>query len=240
MKENETSKLYNSITNVKNQFIEEAQTKTKKKKSAWFKWASMAACLAIIVAIGTHVLWQTTDSTPPVQDNKAPINAKDNAEKSTVAISADYPEYENANTLVDSSDLIFSGTVKGISYEQLDVRTKKEEGSETDEEKIPYTIFEISVEQVYKGSIDGDTIRIKRPGGQTDDTEHIVSDAPEISIGNTYLFLTETYDNSYPSLVNETHSVFNMEDAQGEGTVSNRTDPNQNITLSDIMKIIDK
>lgn len=44
MKEKEISKLYNSITNVDNQFIEEAQTKTK-KKNGWLKWAAMAACL---------------------------------------------------------------------------------------------------------------------------------------------------------------------------------------------------
>lgn len=173
----------------------------------------------------------------------AATNAEDNTEESTVSISAEYPEYENANTLVDSSDLIFSGTVKDISYEQLDVRTDKEEGSETDGEKLPYTIFEISVDQVYKGSIDGDTIRIKRLGGQTDDTENDLSDlddAIDISIGNTYLFLTETYADSYPSLVNMAQSAYNMDDAQAEGTMSYRMDSNQDITLSDIMKIIDK
>ena len=47
MKEKETSKLYNSITNVDNQFIEEAQTKTK-KKNGWLKWAAMAACLCLM------------------------------------------------------------------------------------------------------------------------------------------------------------------------------------------------
>lgn len=173
----------------------------------------------------------------------AATNVEDNAEESTVSISAEYPEYENASTLVDSTDLIFSGTVKDISYEQLDVRTEREEGSEIDGGKLPYMIFEISVDQVYKGSIDGDTIRIKRLGGQTDDTENGLSDlndAIEISIGNTYLFLTETYDDSYPSLVNMTQSAYNMEDAKGEGTMSYRMDSNQDITLSDIMKIIDK
>lgn len=173
----------------------------------------------------------------------AATNAEDNTEGSTVSVSAEYPEYENANTLVDSSDLIFSGTVKDISYEQLDVRTEKEEGSETDGEKLPYTIFEISVDQVYKGSIDGGTIRIKRLGEQTDDTESDLSDlddAIDISIGNTYLFLTKTYADSYPSLVNMAQSAYNMEDAQGEGTMSYRMDSNQDITLSDIMKIIDK
>lgn len=167
-------------------------------------------------------------------------NAEDNTEKNTVTKSADYPEYEDANTLVDSTDLIFSGTVKDISYEKLDVRTEKGESFETDGEELSYTIFEISVDQVYKGSIDGDTIRIKRLGGKTDDTEYVSSDAIEISIGNKYLFLAETYEDSYPSLVNMTQSVYNMGDAQGKGTVSYRKNPNQDITLSDIMKFIDK
>lgn len=48
MKEKETSKLYHSITNVDNQFIEEAQT-TKKKKNVWLKWATMAACMCLMI-----------------------------------------------------------------------------------------------------------------------------------------------------------------------------------------------
>ena len=51
MKEKEISKLYNSITNVDNQFIEEAQTKTK-KKNGWLKWAAMAACLCVALVAG--------------------------------------------------------------------------------------------------------------------------------------------------------------------------------------------
>ena len=49
MKEKEASKLYNSITNVDNQLIEEAQTKIKKKRNGWFKWAVIAACLCLVV-----------------------------------------------------------------------------------------------------------------------------------------------------------------------------------------------
>ena len=51
MKEKEISKLYKSITNVDNQFIEEAQTKTK-KKNGWLKWAAMAACLCVALVAG--------------------------------------------------------------------------------------------------------------------------------------------------------------------------------------------
>ncbi len=51
MKEKEISKLYNSITNVDNQFIEEAQTK-KKKKIGWLKGAAMAACFVAVTVLG--------------------------------------------------------------------------------------------------------------------------------------------------------------------------------------------
>ena len=62
MKEKETSKLYNSITNVNNQFIEEAQTKTK-KKNGWLKWAAMAACLCLMV-VGVLSVPQGNQETP--------------------------------------------------------------------------------------------------------------------------------------------------------------------------------
>ena len=56
MKEKETSKLYNSITNVNNQFIEEAQAinhKKKVKKSGWLKWGAVVACfVAVVLYIG--------------------------------------------------------------------------------------------------------------------------------------------------------------------------------------------
>lgn len=51
MREKEISKLYNSITNVNDQFIEAAQVKMKKKKNGWFKWGAMAACFCFAVAV---------------------------------------------------------------------------------------------------------------------------------------------------------------------------------------------
>lgn len=165
----------------------------------------------------------------------------DSGEESIVSSSTDYPEYENADTLVDAADLIFRGTVKEFSDKPL-IKTDKAE-------KLPYTIFEISVGQVYKGSIDGDTIRIKRPGRRTEDERYglsDVSDATEIRIGGTYLFLTKTYEDSYPSLVNLTQSVYSMEDEQKEEADSDGKTSNQGISLSDILdgalerKVLDK
>lgn len=48
MKERETQKLYNSITNIDNKYIEEAQTAKKGKKPVWFRWGTVAACLCLV------------------------------------------------------------------------------------------------------------------------------------------------------------------------------------------------
>lgn len=62
MKEKEISKLYNSITNVDNPFIEEAQTKAKKKNS-WIKWVvTAAACLTLICVVAINYFPHTEDN----------------------------------------------------------------------------------------------------------------------------------------------------------------------------------
>ena len=63
MKEKETSKLYNSITNVDNRFIEEAQIKTKRKKSGRLVWGAAAVCL-FLAAAGAVVLSGQDSLTP--------------------------------------------------------------------------------------------------------------------------------------------------------------------------------
>ena len=63
MNERKTAKLYNSITNVNSQFIEEAQTKMKKKRYGWLKWSAVAACLCLLTVgalnVGSLFLWRS-------------------------------------------------------------------------------------------------------------------------------------------------------------------------------------
>lgn len=66
MKEKETSKLYNSITNVDNRFIEEAQTKTRKRISKWTKWGAVAACFCLVVVAALFI----PNLTPTVPDDE--------------------------------------------------------------------------------------------------------------------------------------------------------------------------
>ena len=48
MKTRELQKLYNSITNIDDQYIQEAQDAKKRKKPVWLKWGVVAACLCVI------------------------------------------------------------------------------------------------------------------------------------------------------------------------------------------------
>lgn len=49
MRKREVQKLYNSMTNIKDEYIEEAQIiKIKRKRSLWLKWGVTAACLCLL------------------------------------------------------------------------------------------------------------------------------------------------------------------------------------------------
>lgn len=65
MKEKQTKKLYNSITNVNSRFIEEAQTKSNKKKTVWVKWCAISACLCVAL-VGAFAI---PKSNPSVSKN---------------------------------------------------------------------------------------------------------------------------------------------------------------------------
>lgn len=52
MSENQVKKLFNSVTNISDDIIEEAQADVVKRKStAWMKWALAAACLCIVLVV---------------------------------------------------------------------------------------------------------------------------------------------------------------------------------------------
>lgn len=156
--------------------------------------------------------------------------------KNTVTIHADYPQYDTAQDLVNTADLVFSGTVKNLTYEMLDIRSETGADSMTglnQSQSFPYTLYEIEVTKVYKGTIDGDSITIKCLGGIFDETEYVVSNECNISLGETYLFLTETYEHSYPSLLNVSQALYNMNDA---AMINEEEDT---ITLTEILDLLE-
>ena len=152
-------------------------------------------------------------------------------ENETTIIQAEYPVYDTAEEIVDASDLVFSGTVTEINYESLNVKSETGADSETglvEATEIPYTIFDISIEKVYKGNVESSLISIKRPGGKIDG-------ASTIEVGETYLFITQTYENAYPSLLNVTQASFDMSKPE----VLNSEQGNARITLSEVLEYLD-
>ena len=134
-----------------------------------------------------------------------------------------------------SSDLVFAGTVKNIEYQMIDVSTDKEPDEDTgfvDDEEMPYTLYTIDVDKVYKGSIESSTIIVKRAGGSFGSDEYVVENASEIAKGKKYLFVTETYEDTYPSLLNADQSSYDMDAPQ---TIMDGEE--KEITLSDILKL---
>ena len=157
------------------------------------------------------------------------------AKKSVTVLQTDYPEYHTAGELVESSDLVFTGTVRNIEYQMIDIRTDKEPDENTgcaDDEGTPYTLYTIDVDKVYKGSIESSTIIVRRAGGSFGNDEYIVENASEITKGKKYLFVTETFKDAWPCLLNADQSSYDMDAPQ---TVTDGEE--KEITLADILKL---
>lgn len=158
-------------------------------------------------------------------------------ENEVAVIQAEYPVYDTAEEIVNASDLVFSGTVTEIDYESLNVKSETGADPETglvEASEIPYTIFNINIEQVYKGNVESDSLSIKRPGGKMDGQVFAIEDASTIEVGETYLFLTQTYENTYPSLLNVTQASFDMNKPE----VLNSGQENEGITLSEVLEYL--
>lgn len=146
--------------------------------------------------------------------NVRPEVSNEHSSNEVVTINADYPYYSTAGEIADKADIVFSGKVREKSDENLDVRAQKSDSEPEigDFISMPYTVYEISINKVYKGKSDDDNaIKIKVMGGNLGDVEYQVEDSPKIEIGKEYLFLVKTYDNMYASLLNMTQSVYPMD-----------------------------
>lgn len=143
----------------------------------------------------------------------------------TSILKAQYPYYETAEEIVDKADLVFSGTVENSSC--------------IFDNDMAYTVYEIKLEKMYKGdvqyneNVQEDTVYLRCMGGIWEDTEYILEGAPEILIGEKYLFLAATFENAYPTLLNLDQAIYHLDEAD-TGTLENG-----NITLSQILETLE-
>lgn len=194
---------------------------------------------SVFILIG--ILFFSSVITACSLNSDAAANKNESEVKTVTVIKADYPAYDTVEKLVEAADLIFSGTVTKIDYEVMDVRSKTGNDSQTGLEEasgIPYTIFEISTDKIYKGSTESDIVYVKRPGGKIGDEVCALEGASEIEVGKTYLFVTETYENSYPSLVNVTQASYDMSEDTPEAETTNNAGEDNKITLAEVMEYL--
>lgn len=147
------------------------------------------------------------------------------------AFSHDYPYYHTVPDLASKANQVFSGRVKNISFEMLDMETmqplKDGEGSQW---AMLFTVYEIEAEEVYAGTPNSVKLRIE--GGISSGYEKkqiallgneripVMVDVPALTIGTKYLFaLYHADDSEYSSILNPLQSIY-TESAEQTGGFS--------------------
>ncbi|SCW76145.1 hypothetical protein SAMN02910400_02304 [Lachnospiraceae bacterium C10] len=146
---------------------------------------------------------------------------KKSANEVTV-VKADYPQYNSTKELEDAADLIFTGRIVGKHSEMLDIRETDSTDSVTgvkSDAKLPYTIYDIKISKMYKGSSEDKIIQIKCVGGTVDGVVYESDMANRMEEDGAYLFLAKTFENSYPSLVNDTQALYDLNEKGNKAEV---------------------
>lgn len=143
--------------------------------------------------------------------------------KEVTYLHVDYPQYDHVEDVVNASDLAFTGKVVDVRYECMNVANEEENeltGYHGESSSMPYTIYTIQTDKVYKGEIKNNKIEVKRLGGESDEVNYVLDEYTPIEEGDTYLFLVVTYPSGYPSFVNATQGVYSLTQAQNNETTS--------------------
>lgn len=95
MKDERSKKLFDAITQVDDELVEEAQADSPRRVRPWVKWAALAACL-VIVAAGAAALWpgRSQPQAPQPGHTQEPTEPSEPSETlaSFLAAEATYPE----------------------------------------------------------------------------------------------------------------------------------------------------
>ncbi|GAA1458781.1 hypothetical protein NE857_27605 [Nocardiopsis exhalans] len=103
----------------------------------------------------------------------------------------DYPSYASAEELFASADLVVEATVEGSRTEPIDVA---EDAAEEGLAPIEYTVYSLTVSEVFSGAAPEGVLEVKHPVGQED---------LELREGSAYVLFLQTYgDEVPPSLLN--------------------------------------
>ncbi len=176
--------------------------------------------VALLVLIG--ILLVSCDKTS--KDNTESSKSDQLVTYSTM--NADWPEYNDPQSIYDVADLVFTGKVVKISFQLLDSTTAKPPTSKTEDiDIVLFTIYDIEIIENYKGNL-SKTIQVKNRGGikdefieeQLDELKKkgdtvipLMEGMPEITIGKEYLFVVKRNEDRPAFLINLDQSVFSLD-----------------------------
>ena len=194
--------------------------------------------LVLVLASGCGI---TKGSRNAVGNNTENVGYEENSNSEKIGVyqNVDYQKYKNADELVGSTDLVFSGTVYEKRCELLDERMDKS-GVITDEEKTLCTVYGVYIDKVYKGDIEQDIVYVAATGGELEKNNRIYSgETVNLNIDNKYLFFASDYGDDYLSLVNIHQSAYIMDDESNKKRIT-AVGNDSGITLSEIFEVIGK
>jgi hypothetical protein len=143
-----------------------------------------------------------------------------------------YPAYNNIDEIIQSAELIMKGNIISSQVVMLDTTEPITEdqkndpqmnpGGETNSLSLPYTVYEVEIQQIYKGKVvEGNTIEFKQLGGTVGNIHYTEEDAMNIEVGSTYILFLETYSNSPASLINQVQGIYEYKDNKIIGNSKN-------------------
>ena len=211
--------------------------KKKTRKHTWVKWASMAACLCVILTAVLVIYSPSSDVITPPEFEQIVL-----PEGPYVLTTSDWQLYSSAKDLVNHADLVFIGKITDINFEVLDSSNALPVSETTPNyARQLYTIYTVEISQTYKGDTT-DITKIRVMGGMVDyniDTQLEVMESGnafakengipildnyykvQCKIGNSYLFTLRQFETGYPTIMNVDQSVFDLIDPTRKQTIGN-------------------
>ncbi|GGG09240.1 hypothetical protein [Paenibacillus aceti] len=182
------------------------------------KWISVISifCLTtvLLAACGSN------ESKPDNDRSAASDVHKSTAGKQEVLIDASFPKYNNLDELENRANLIIEGRVLSSTFKFLNVAERPSQPGDdqlnpgttpADSPPIPYTIYDVEVQKVYKGAVtEKETIQVKQVGGENQQTIFKVNDTSELKEEGDYIMFLATFDNSPASLLNPIQGSYEL------------------------------
>ncbi len=158
-----------------------------------------------------------------------------------ISLHADYPEYDNIESVSNAATNIYIGTVKDISYEIIDMKTGKVDNSAESQSssRMLYTIYTVSVTTSLKGENPSE-IKIRRIGGligcnETDQYEKmeksgllskyngipIVDKSVTLNVDDEYIFCTQRTGGDFDFVINLTQFAYKVNSYEAELLIEN-------------------